>query len=57
MNYRFRNVICPWQSIREIRAQAKTVASMLKKLALSPEEEDALLYLDRPDRIWVAKEK
>ena len=29
---------------------------MLKKLALSEEKENELLGLDKPDRIWIARE-
>jgi hypothetical protein len=52
---KFRNVLCPWQTERELRSQSKTIERMLKKLKLTEEEERKLLRLDLPDRVWVGK--
>jgi len=49
---RYRNVINPWQTPREIKTQEKTVSKMLAWLKFSKEEEDKLLFLDKPDRVW-----
>ena len=57
VNPKFRNVLCPWQTEREIRSQEKTIEKMLKSLKLSEEEEQKLLGLNLPDRVWVAKAK
>lgn len=54
---KFRNVICPWQSEREIKNAEKFITAMLKKLKLSEEEERKLLLLDRPDWVWIANGK
>ncbi len=52
MNQKYRNVLCPWQTASEIKSQQKTLDKMLKWLKLTPAEEDRLLGLDKPDRVW-----
>ena len=52
MNPKYRNVLCPWQTKRDIKSQQKTLDKMLAELQLTPEAEAKLLGLDRPDREW-----
>lgn len=52
MPSKFRNVLCPWQTEREIQSQTKFIERMLKKLKLTEEQERELLFLDKPDREW-----
>lgn len=49
----YRNVICPWQTPREIRAQSKFLDRMFRKL--DPFERRELLRLDSSDRVWLPR--
>lgn len=53
MNPDYRNVICPWQTPKEIYLAEKSVRSLMKKF--SREEQIRLLRLDVPDRVWYPK--
>lgn len=50
--YKYRNVINPWQTPKEIRLAIKFITKMLRRINIS--EEDALLLLrtNQPDRKW-----
>lgn len=55
---RYRNVVCPWQTAREVHAQEKFLGRLEKDLharGWTPEQIDALLNLDKPDRGWRAR--
>lgn len=52
---RYRNVICPWQTMSEIKAQVKFLRKMeftLIKEGWTKERLDSLLGLDKPDHKW-----
>ncbi len=50
---KYRNVICPWQTHSEIKAQSKTLDKVFAKMDQARAER--LLGLDRPDRKWIDK--
>lgn len=52
----YRNVICPWQTTKELRLAVKFVDQLLRKLKLTPPERAAILNIDKPDRIWYVED-
>ena len=50
---KYRNVICPWQTQSEIKAQSKTLDKIFAKMDQARAER--LLGLDQPDRKWIDK--
>lgn len=52
MLWKYRNVINPWQTPREIRSAEKMIDRMLAKLKLTQQEEFDLLRAEAPDRDW-----
>ena len=50
MNWFYRNVICPWQSEKDIRAAEKFIDRMLYKI--NEEEKKVILRYDQ-ERDWM----
>lgn len=50
--WKYRNVVNPWQTEREILLATRLIERMLKKLKLAPEQELELLRSRAPDRSW-----
>ena len=53
--HHLRNLICPWQTKREILAQARTAEKILR--SLQGQERAQFLQLDYPDRWAQSAEK
>ena len=49
---KFRNIINPWQSRREIRGQAKTAEKILGRMKDDPQAAPQFLMEHVPDRVW-----
>jgi hypothetical protein len=56
MNPLYRNVLCPWQTESELKAQRKVLDRLLVWLRTERGYGEVdimrLLGLDRPDRVW-----
>jgi hypothetical protein len=50
--WKYRNVVNPWQSPKEIRLATRFIDRMVKRFKLSGHEELALLRAEQPDRRW-----
>ncbi len=50
--WKYRNVVNPWQTVREIKNALKFIDKMIKKLGFNEEKEYDLLGSGKPDRDW-----
>lgn len=50
--HRYRNVINPWMTPKEIRRSVAFIESMLLKLGMCYQDEDELLRTFQVDRNW-----
>jgi hypothetical protein len=53
--HKYRNIICPWQTKKDILTQAKTADKIIAWIGKDPERIEEFLMEHVPDRVWEIK--